>query len=113
MWSIVEKQAELAKTRERYWDNPSLLAMVFAFHATEAYLNYVGLRLAPDYRSRKTRAPLRRDSSSRFRGAVQVIRRIQDETGVKIVPAQLLAQTKVAQYFRSVGCRCGAPGRQS
>jgi len=48
MWVVVEEQAELAKTRERDWSIPSLVAMVFAFHAMEAYLNYVGQRLAPE-----------------------------------------------------------------
>ena len=48
MWAIVEEQAELANTLEHDWSNPALVAMVFAFHAMEAYLNYVGLRLAPD-----------------------------------------------------------------
>jgi hypothetical protein len=35
MWAIVEEQVELAKTRED-WSIPSLIAMVFAFHAMEA-----------------------------------------------------------------------------
>jgi hypothetical protein len=48
MWSIVKEQAALAEERERDWSNASLIAMVFAFHAMEAYLNYVGLRLAPE-----------------------------------------------------------------
>jgi len=48
MWLIVEQHAELAKTHERDWSIPSLIAMVFAFHAMEAYLNYVGVRLAPE-----------------------------------------------------------------
>ena len=48
MWTIVAEQAEIAKTSARDWDRPSLVAMVFAFHAMEAYLNYVGIRLAPE-----------------------------------------------------------------
>jgi hypothetical protein len=47
MWAIVAEQAECAK-QERDWGKPSLIAMVFAFHAMEAYLNYVGPRLAPE-----------------------------------------------------------------
>jgi hypothetical protein len=48
MWAIVEEQATLAKERERDWSHAALISMVFAFHAMEAYLNYVGLRLAPE-----------------------------------------------------------------
>lgn len=48
MWAIVEEQRTVAEERERDWSNAALVAMVFSFHAMEAYLNYVGLRLAPE-----------------------------------------------------------------
>ncbi|MGH9400698.1 MAG: hypothetical protein ACRD2P_01165 [Terriglobia bacterium] len=48
MWQIVEEQAQLAGEREEEWSRPALVAMVFAFHTVEAYLNFVGERLAPD-----------------------------------------------------------------
>jgi hypothetical protein len=48
MWLIVEEQSTLANERERDWSMPALVAMVFAFHTVEAYLNFVGERLAPD-----------------------------------------------------------------
>jgi hypothetical protein len=48
LWAIVEEQAALANGRERDWSHPALVAMVFAFHALEAYLNFVGERLAPE-----------------------------------------------------------------
>lgn len=47
LWDIVEAEANLALERETGWFNPSLVAMVFAFHTVEAYLNFVGERLAP------------------------------------------------------------------
>ncbi|MGH9400937.1 MAG: hypothetical protein ACRD2P_02385 [Terriglobia bacterium] len=48
MWHIVEEQAKLAGEREKEWSKPALVAMVFAFHTVEAYLNFVGERLAPE-----------------------------------------------------------------
>src|SRR5260221_10404931 len=47
-WEVVLEQHALADGRERDWYRPSLVAMVFAFHAVEAYLNFVGELLAPD-----------------------------------------------------------------
>lgn len=48
LWDIVEEEAKLASEREREWFNPSLVAMVFASHTVEAYLNFVGELLAPE-----------------------------------------------------------------
>ncbi|MGO9094610.1 MAG: hypothetical protein ACLQGV_05250 [Bryobacteraceae bacterium] len=48
LWRIVEAEAKLANRREKGWRDPTLVAMVFAFHAVEAYLNYVGEQLAPE-----------------------------------------------------------------
>ena len=48
LWAIVKEEAKLASEREREWFNPSLVAMVFASHTVEAYLNFVGERLAPE-----------------------------------------------------------------
>ena len=47
LWEIVEEQVTLASEREQGWSKPALVAMVFAFHAVEAYLNFIGERLAP------------------------------------------------------------------
>lgn len=41
-------QSELAREREREWVNFSLVAVTFAFHAFEAYINFAGEHLAPD-----------------------------------------------------------------
>jgi hypothetical protein len=48
LWGIVEGQAKLVAERESEWSGPALVAMVFGFHTVEAYLNFVGERLAPD-----------------------------------------------------------------
>ena len=48
LWEIVEEQSTLATEREREWSKPALIAMVFAFHTVEAYLNFVGEHLAPE-----------------------------------------------------------------
>jgi len=48
LWRVVERQLEhatLVPTGAFYDD---LVAMVFALHALEAYLNFVGERIAPD-----------------------------------------------------------------
>jgi len=48
LWRIVVRQREHAANipKGAFYDN--LVSMVFTFHAIEAYLNYVGQRLAPD-----------------------------------------------------------------
>ncbi len=48
MWRIVLDHADLAKESGIEWEKPSLVAMVFGFHAMEAYLNYVGPKVAPE-----------------------------------------------------------------
>ncbi len=48
LWDIVEQESKLSGERERGWSYPNIVAMVFAFHTIEAYLNYVGERLAPE-----------------------------------------------------------------
>lgn len=48
LWEIVEGEAKLASKKKRGWFNHSLVAMVFAFHTVEAYLNFVGERFAPE-----------------------------------------------------------------
>lgn len=47
LWKIVEREAEDANNTSEGWFYPALVAMVFAFHTVEAYLNYVGERLDP------------------------------------------------------------------
>jgi hypothetical protein len=85
MWSIAEEHAELAKA-QRNWGSPSLVAMVFAFHAMEAHLNYVGLRLAPDIWE-KEREYFR---TTGFRGK---IREVMERAGVNWEPGKRPLQT--------------------
>lgn len=63
LWGVVEEQAQLANAREREWSRPALVAMVFGFLTVEAYLNFVGERLAPgiwqDERNYFRREPFR------------------------------------------------------
>jgi hypothetical protein len=48
LWRVVEMQGEFAERRgERWAFYTDLVAMVFAFHTVEAYLNFVGGLLAP------------------------------------------------------------------
>src|SRR5688572_20133205 len=48
LWRVVERQLDHAKRipSGAFYDH--LVAMTFAFHTLEAYLNYVGEKLAPD-----------------------------------------------------------------
>lgn len=48
LWRIATENADIAlKSGEEYL-NPLLISKVFAFHTLEAYLNYVGERIAPE-----------------------------------------------------------------
>jgi hypothetical protein len=49
LWEIAEQQAEIVRNREREWVHFSLVAVTFAFHALEAYVNFAGEHLAPDF----------------------------------------------------------------
>lgn len=49
LWRIAEEQAGLAREREREWVNFSIVSVTFAFHAVEAYVNFAGEHLAPDW----------------------------------------------------------------
>lgn len=48
LWRIVELQDDLSAERQVGSFYTDLVAMVFAFHTIEAYLNFVGERLAPE-----------------------------------------------------------------
>ncbi len=47
LWAIVEDMAGLANERgdRGGWFNPTLVAMVFAFHTVEAFINFIGEEL--------------------------------------------------------------------
>ena len=48
LWCVVARQIENAKAQPNGSLYDDMAAMVFAFHAFEAYLNFLGIRLAPD-----------------------------------------------------------------
>jgi hypothetical protein len=48
LWRVVEMQAKLSDERKVGSFYTDLVAMVFAFHTVEAYLNFVGGHLAPE-----------------------------------------------------------------
>jgi hypothetical protein len=48
LWRVVKMQADFAEEQEEGSFYTNLVAMVFAFHTVEAYLNFVGGRLAPE-----------------------------------------------------------------
>lgn len=48
LWRVVKRQLEYSKANPKGAFYDDLVAMVFALHALEAYLNYVGEHLAPE-----------------------------------------------------------------
>jgi hypothetical protein len=48
IWKVVERQLEQAQRNPLGAEYDCLVAMVFAFHTLEGYLNYVGSQLAPE-----------------------------------------------------------------
>jgi len=56
VWRVVQRQLDYAETNPQGALYDDLVAMVFAFHAIEGYLNYVGEKIAPDlWRDEKTK----------------------------------------------------------
>lgn len=82
LWRIVKEQAEEAEVRTEGWFSPGLVAHVFGYHTVEAYLNYVGERIAPgewkDERSYFKKEP--------YRGALGKLRKVMDLTAVPWKP---------------------------
>ena len=48
LWCVVARQIENAEARPTGALYDDMAAMLFALHAFEAYLNFLGMRLAPD-----------------------------------------------------------------
>ena len=63
LWFIVKRQLEHGVSRPAGANHDDLVAMVFALHSMEAYLNFIGERLAPDVWAREreyfSKAPYR------------------------------------------------------
>jgi hypothetical protein len=75
LWHIAEQESKRATEFEgEGWSFTSLVAMVFAFLTVEAYLNYVGERLAPEIWERE-RTFFRK---SGFNGKLLKIRQLVD-----------------------------------
>jgi hypothetical protein len=83
MWSIVGEQSKIANEREREgWSKPALVAMMFAFHTLEAYMNFVGERLAPDI-WKDERNSFRNEP---YRGWDGKLRKVMDLVGLPMMP---------------------------
>jgi hypothetical protein len=78
LWQIAEKQAALARGRDREWVNYSLVAVTFAFHALEAYINLAGEHLDP---------VLWADERNNFRGWTPKLRKVLELTNIPWEPA--------------------------
>lgn len=78
-WEVVVEQQLLADGRERDWYRPSLVAMVFAFHAVEAYFNFLGELLAPDIWIDE-QAFFQKEPYRGFRGRLRKILELTDHT---------------------------------
>lgn len=78
LWRVVERQLDHAKKIPSGAFYDDLVAMTFAFHALEAYLNYVGEKLAPDI-WRDERNYFRKEP---FRGFDGKVRKVFDLVGV-------------------------------
>jgi hypothetical protein len=82
MWAIVKDHAKLVTEREQDWSNSALVAMVFAFHTVEAYLNFVGERLAPNIWSDE-RNFFRKEP---YRGWDGKLRKVMEIVGLPMMP---------------------------
>lgn len=90
LWRIVEENAATAREREstkkEEWSRPALVAMVFAFHAMEAYLNYVGQKLGPEVWANEKE----HFRESGFRGR---LRDVMERAGLPWMPGKRPLQT--------------------
>lgn len=48
LWRVVEQNAKIASELPEGWLYPILVCEVFAFHTIEAYINFIGERIAPE-----------------------------------------------------------------
>jgi hypothetical protein len=82
LWVITEREAKLCDELTEGWLYPSVVAMVFAFHTVEAYLNYVGERLAPDIWTDERNFFRRKP----YRGWDGKLRKVMELAGVVLKP---------------------------
>ncbi len=82
LWQIVEEEAQRAAAIQQGWFNPTAVAMVFAFHTVEAYMNYVGERLAPEI-WKDERNYFRQEP---YRGWDGKLRKVMNLVGLSLAP---------------------------
>ncbi len=82
LWAIVKEQAEEVEQRQEGWFNPSVVARVFAYHTVEAYLNYVGERIAPEIWKKERKY----FSNEPYRGALGKLHKIMDLVALPWTP---------------------------
>ena len=93
LWQIVEEQSKLARERDREWVNLSLVAVTFAFHALEAYVNFAGEHLAPDLWADEQNS-FRKDP---YRGWKGKLRKVLELTNVPWEPDARPLRTVIAR----------------
>jgi hypothetical protein len=82
LWDIAKGQVKEAQERKEGWFNPSVVARVFAYHAVEVHLNYVGERIAPEI-WQDERNYFRNEP---YRGALAKMRKVMDLVGLPWTP---------------------------
>lgn len=82
LWGVVKEQVKEGLERKQGWFNPSVVARVFAYHTVEAYLNYVGERIAPEI-WQDERNYFRKEP---YRGALGKMRKVMDLVGILWTP---------------------------
>ncbi|MGA8313238.1 MAG: hypothetical protein WB755_24655 [Terriglobales bacterium] len=82
LWQIVEEESQRSAAIQQGWFNPAVVAMVFAFHTVEAYMNYVGERLAPEI-WKDERNYFRKEP---YRGWDGKLRKVMDLVGLSLAP---------------------------
>jgi hypothetical protein len=88
LWRVVLEQAEetdkrLKQERNEKWIYPSIVSRVFAYNTVEAYLNYVGERIAPEIWVDEWNY----FRNEPYRGAFGKLRKIMDLVGLPWTPA--------------------------
>lgn len=83
LWRVVNEQNKETQERKEGWLYPSMVTRVFAYHTVEAYLNYVGERIAPEI-WQDERNFFRNEP---YRGALGKLRKVMDLVGLPWIPS--------------------------
>lgn len=99
LWNIAEDQIIDAQGGQERWLDRSIIARVFAYHTVEAYLNYVGERIAPEI-WQDERNYFRREP---YRGAEGKLRCVMDLVRLPWTPDERPLKTILGlKYFRDL-----------